>query len=339
PDQLSSGQLHGWGAVPGTGLVRDDKTTAAVRARALVIVEDDAPIRRALRNALNEVTDRLLEASTGREGLDITATERPDLVILDLGLPDVPGVDVCREIRAWSRVPILVLSARHSDAEKVQLLNAGADDYVTKPFSTPEFVARVRALLRRARLPAADDVTTVVEGYGVTIDLLHRRVRRGGTPIRLTPRERERRATAGSRAHVRRIPVDRLLLPGAVRHALGKQAARLDRVARLPHHRRRHDAAADAGAGASRRGRAASRRSGVARPARCGNPECGSGRGFVGGNRGADPHVPRDHALPDLRSGTRCRAPARGIAARRAGRTAGAGPRRAPPLRGDRRRA
>lgn len=169
--------------------MRDDKTTAAVRARALVIVEDDAPIRRALRNALNDVTDRLLEASTGREGLDITATERPDLVILDLGLPDVPGVDVCREIRAWSRVPILVLSARHSDAEKVQLLNAGADDYVTKPFSTPEFVARVRALLRRARLPAADDVTTVVEGYGVTIDLLHRRVMRGGTPIRLTPIE------------------------------------------------------------------------------------------------------------------------------------------------------
>src|SRR5207247_909860 len=110
----------------------------------------------ALRNALNEVTDRLLEDATGREGLDITATERPDLVILDLGLPDVPGVDVCREIRAWSRVPILVLSARHSDAEKVQLLNAGADDYVTKPFSTPEFVARVRALLRRARPPAAD---------------------------------------------------------------------------------------------------------------------------------------------------------------------------------------
>jgi two-component system KDP operon response regulator KdpE len=166
-----------------------DMTTAAVRARALLVIEDDAPIRRALRNALSEVTDRLLEAPTGREGIDIAATERPDLVILDLGLPDFPGVDVCREIRSWSRVPILVLSARHSDAEKVQLLNAGADDYVTKPFSTPEFVARVRALLRRARLPTGDDVATVVEGYGLTIDLLHRRVTRGGNPIRLTPIE------------------------------------------------------------------------------------------------------------------------------------------------------
>jgi two-component system KDP operon response regulator KdpE len=167
----------------------DDLTGAAVRARALLIIEDDAPIRRALRNALSDVTDRLLEAPTGREGIDLTATERPDLVILDLGLPDVRGVDVCREIRAWSRVPILVLSARHADAEKVQLLNAGADDYVTKPFSTPEFVARVRALLRRARLPTADDVATVVEAYGLTIDLLHRRVTRGGAAVRLTPIE------------------------------------------------------------------------------------------------------------------------------------------------------
>jgi len=166
----------------GANMLSDDTTTAAVRARALLIIEDDAPIRRALRNALSDVADRLLEAPTGREGIDITATERPDLVILDLGLPDFRGVDVCREIRTWSRVPILVLSARHSDAEKVQLLNAGADDYVTKPFSTPEFVARVRALLRRARLPT-------VEAYGLTVDLVHRRVTRGGTAIRLTPIE------------------------------------------------------------------------------------------------------------------------------------------------------
>src|SRR3989442_2313580 len=136
----------------------DDKTTAAVRARALLIIEDDAPIRRALRNALSDVADRLLEAPTGREGIDITATERPDLVILDLGLPDFRGVDVCLEIRTWSRVPILVLSARHSDAEKVQLLNAGADDYVTKPFSRPEFLARFLASFRRSRpAPAGCD--------------------------------------------------------------------------------------------------------------------------------------------------------------------------------------
>src|SRR2546430_2797724 len=125
----------------------------AVHARTLLIIEDDPPIRRALRNALGEVAERLLEAPTGRTGIDIAATERPDLVILDLGLPDLEGVAVCREIRSWSPVPIVVLSARHSDAEKVQLLNAGADDYITKPFSTAEFVARVRAVLRRARSP------------------------------------------------------------------------------------------------------------------------------------------------------------------------------------------
>jgi len=171
-----------------THLKDDAMTTPAVRARALLIIEDDAPIRRALRNALGDLAERLLEAPTGREGVDLTATERPDLVVLDLGLPDRPGVEVCREIRTWSRVPIVVLSARHSDSEKVQLLNAGADDYVTKPFSTTEFAARVRALLRRARLPA-EDVATVVEAYGLTIDLLHRRVARGPTPIRLTPTE------------------------------------------------------------------------------------------------------------------------------------------------------
>src|SRR5438034_2787907 len=159
-----------------TRLSDDDMTNAAVRARVLLIIADDAPIRRQLRHGLREGTDRLLEASTGGEGLDITATERPDLVILDLGLPDCRGVDVCHEIRSWSRVPILVLSARHSDAEKVQLLNAGADDYVTKPFSTPEFVARVRALLRRARLPIVDDIATVVEADGLTVALVHRRV-------------------------------------------------------------------------------------------------------------------------------------------------------------------
>ena len=160
-------------------------------ARALLVIEDDAPIRRALRNALAQTADRLLEAPTGREGIDLAATERPDLIVLDLGLPDIRGVDVCREIRSWSRAPIVVLSARHSDEEKVQLLNAGADDYVTKPFSTMEFVARVRAQLRRAALPADEEVGTVVEAYGLTIDLPRRRVTRGGNAIRLTPIEWE----------------------------------------------------------------------------------------------------------------------------------------------------
>src|SRR5436309_331659 len=153
----------------------DAAMAGAVRARALLIIEDDPPIRRALRNALGDVAERLLEAATGKTGIDIAATERPDLVILDLGLPDLEGVAVCREIRSWSPVPIVVLSARHSDAEKVQLLNAGADDYITKPFSTAEFVARVRAVLRRAGTPIRltpiewDILRTLVANAGRTL--------------------------------------------------------------------------------------------------------------------------------------------------------------------------
>ncbi|HVH67326.1 MAG TPA: response regulator transcription factor [Gemmatimonadales bacterium] len=167
----------------------DDALTTAVRARALLVIEDDAPIRRALQNALSEVADRILEAATGREGIDLAAAERPELIILDLGLPDGRGIDVCHEIRSWSRVPIVVLSARHSDTEKVLLLNAGADDYVTKPFSTPEFVARVRAVLRRSRLARGQDGDAVVEAHGLVIDMARRRVTRGETVIRLTPIE------------------------------------------------------------------------------------------------------------------------------------------------------
>jgi two-component system KDP operon response regulator KdpE len=160
-----------------------------LHARALLLIEDDAPIRRALRHALAPMADRILDAATGRDGIDLAATERPDLIVLDLGLPDLQGHDVCREIRSWSQAPIVVLSARHSEDEKVLLLNAGADDYVTKPFSTLEFVARVRAQLRRARLPVADQVAPVIEAYGLTIDLLRRRVARAQTTIRLTPIE------------------------------------------------------------------------------------------------------------------------------------------------------
>jgi len=160
-----------------------------VRARALLVIEDDAPIRRALRNALGDVADRVLEAPTARAGIDLAAAERPELIILDLGLPDAQGADVCRQIRGSSRCPIVVLSARHSDAEKVLLLNEGADDYVTKPFSTSELVARVRAHLRRSRLPASEDVAAVIDAHGLAIDLVRRRVSRAGIAVRLTPIE------------------------------------------------------------------------------------------------------------------------------------------------------
>ena len=129
-----------------------------------------------------------MEAANGREGLALAASWRPDLVVLDLGLPDMPGIAVCREIRAWSKMPVVVLTARHSEDEKVTLLDAGADDYVTKPFSNREFAARVRAQLRRALTSAiaADAVVTVED---LTIDLAARRVARAGEVLHLTPIE------------------------------------------------------------------------------------------------------------------------------------------------------
>ncbi|MEA3246151.1 MAG: response regulator transcription factor, partial [Gemmatimonadota bacterium] len=115
----------------------------------------------------------------------------PDAIVLDLALPDADGADVCRDLRGWTAVPILVLSARHSDAEKVALLDAGADDYVTKPFSTDELRARVRALIRRSAVAASPGGTGVIVRGDLEIDLVKRAVKRAGTPVHLTPIEWE----------------------------------------------------------------------------------------------------------------------------------------------------
>ena len=157
----------------------------------LVLVIDDEPqIRLAVRDALRDVSARVDEAANGTAGVDAAANGRPDLVVLDLGLPDMAGVDVCREIRRTSAVPIIVLSARHSEHEKVDLLNAGADDYVTKPFSVLELAARARAQIRRAKsmATAATNATPVAIG-GLLVDTISRRVTRDGTQIHLTPIE------------------------------------------------------------------------------------------------------------------------------------------------------
>ena len=172
----------------------------AVTARTLLLIEDEPQIRRAIRNALAQTADRIVEAETGREGIDLAASWRPDLVVLDLGLPDLDGVEVCREIRKWATMPIVVLSARHSDDEKVALLNAGAADYVTKPFSTQEFAARVRAQLRRALLASHPGTETVVTADDVSIDLAARRVTRQGEVVHLTPIEWELLRTLASQA-------------------------------------------------------------------------------------------------------------------------------------------
>jgi two-component system KDP operon response regulator KdpE len=164
---------------------------AAIHARTLLVIEDEPQIRRAVRNALRETMERIVEAATGAEGIDLAAVEHPELVVLDLGLPDMAGIDVCREIRRWATMPIVVLSARQAEAEKVLLLNAGADDYITKPFSILEFTARVHAQLRRARTPAVPADAVLVTPDGLTIDFTKRTVGRKGDVIRLTPLEWE----------------------------------------------------------------------------------------------------------------------------------------------------
>ena len=159
--------------------------------RTVVLVVDDEPqIRRVVRHALGEET-RVIESATGRDAIDQAAAQRPELVVLDLGLPDLAGIEVSREIRTWSATPILVLSARHSDAEKVALLDAGADDYITKPFSPTELQARVRALLRRSRIAPATGAVTALSIGDVVIDPVKPSLKRSGTSIHLTKTEWE----------------------------------------------------------------------------------------------------------------------------------------------------
>src|SRR6478672_1693396 len=155
----------------------------------VLVVDDEPQIRRVVRNALGTDNARVIEAATGRDAIDLAAAERPSIVILDLGLPDVSGLEVCREIRSWSLAPIIVLSARHSDQEKVALLDAGADDYITKPFSPSELQARVRAQLRRARLaPAAGPVQVITVG-NLVIDPVKPSLKKGDVAVHLTKTE------------------------------------------------------------------------------------------------------------------------------------------------------
>jgi two-component system KDP operon response regulator KdpE len=158
------------------------------RDATALIVEDEPQIRRVVRNALQTEVARIVEAETGSQGIDLAAAETPVLIILDLGLPDMPGVEVCREIRGFSTAPIVVLSARHSDQEKALLLDSGADDYITKPFSTLELTARVRANLRRAQMAPVSQSQPIVLG-ALVVNLSARTVKRHDQTIHLTPIE------------------------------------------------------------------------------------------------------------------------------------------------------
>jgi two-component system KDP operon response regulator KdpE len=154
-------------------------------ARVLV-VEDDPQLARALAINLRAREYEVDLAADGRSALEVAARKHPAVVILDLGLPDMDGVDVIRGLRGWTQVSIIVLSARHSSAEKVTALDAGADDYVTKPFGMDELLARLRAAVRRG-LPSLEDA--VVRTSSFTVDLAAKRVLRDGADVRLTPTE------------------------------------------------------------------------------------------------------------------------------------------------------
>ena len=156
------------------------------RPRVLV-VEDEPEIRRFVRVALEREGFEAHEADSVERGAIEAGTRRPDLVVLDLGLPDGDGVDLIRRLRTWSDMPIVVLSARTDEPDKVEALDAGADDYLVKPFGAAELLARVRAQLRRRALGAGGDA--VLEFGDVRVDRAHRTVERAGAPLHLTPIE------------------------------------------------------------------------------------------------------------------------------------------------------
>ncbi|RDD89775.1 response regulator [Streptomyces parvulus] len=155
----------------------------------VLVVEDDPRLVRALVLNLRARHYDADPATDGRTALRLAQARRPDVVLLDLGLPDMDGVDVIRTLRGWTRAPILVLSARRGAGEKVAALDAGADDFITKPFSMDELLARLRAAVRRTGTPAGTTATTLVTTDDFTVDLSARRVRRAGRDVRLTPTE------------------------------------------------------------------------------------------------------------------------------------------------------
>jgi two-component system KDP operon response regulator KdpE len=152
----------------------------------VLVVDDEQPIRRFLRVTLTSQAYTVIEATSGQEALSSAATQKPDIVILDLGLPDIDGVEVTRLLRQWTQVPIIILSVRGSENDKIAALDAGADDYLTKPFGVGELLARLRAALRRTAQTANEPVFT---SGNLKVDLARRLVTVSGREVQLTPTE------------------------------------------------------------------------------------------------------------------------------------------------------
>jgi two-component system, OmpR family, KDP operon response regulator KdpE len=154
----------------------------------ILVIDDEQQILRAMRTILGQHTYRVITASTGAEGLALATASQPDVIILDLGLPDMDGVEVCAQLRTWTLTPVIVLSARDSDSDKVSALDKGADDYLTKPFSVDELLARVRVALRHGSLVQGSK-SSVVQAGDVTIDLASHIVTRQGEDVKLSATE------------------------------------------------------------------------------------------------------------------------------------------------------
>jgi two-component system KDP operon response regulator KdpE len=152
----------------------------------VLVVDDERSIRRYLRAALNAQGYTVFEANSGKEALNSAITDRPDLIILDLGLPDMDGVEVIRQFREWMHIPIIILSVREQESEKINALDAGADDYLTKPFSSGELMARMRAAIRHSIQSNAEPV---FESDNLKVDLTRRQVKVNNKEISLTPTE------------------------------------------------------------------------------------------------------------------------------------------------------
>ncbi len=186
-------------------------SSAGETAGPLVLIVDDEPqVRRFLRTSLPAAGFRWIEAATGAEALSLAEQYVPDVVLLDLGLPDMEGREVARALRRWSSAPILVLSARGQEQEKVALLDAGADDYITKPFGFEELVARIRAGLRRVARAASDSSSGVFECGPLRLDLGARRVFLEGEEVHLSPLEYKLLAVLA--AHPGRVVTKKQLL-------------------------------------------------------------------------------------------------------------------------------
>ena len=158
-------------------------------SQTILVVEDTPAIGRALRAALEARGYDVVVALTGAAGIDAAAVSDPAAIILDLGLPDMDGSDVCRRVRSWSDVPIIILTVDDAEHRKVETLDIGSDDYVVKPFSTPELLARLRVALRRRRASDGEPTDPVLEVGDVVVDVPHHRVEVGGHQVDLTPKE------------------------------------------------------------------------------------------------------------------------------------------------------